>query len=250
MSWRRHVDVDVDRRLVRAEPGATLADVDTATQEHGLAVPIGVISATGIAGLTLGGGVGWLTRPYGLTADNLVAAEVVTADGTVVRTSETEEPELFWGLRGGGGTSVWGPPRVPGVPTRPVDPRRHLIYNRPKWTDALRAFRDWTPNLPDELTAIVTFLTPPPSWQLGDETLMIIGFAWAGTDGEEMNRAIAPLRRALAADVEVLEPTTWVAWQSAADELFPKGVPPTGRTRRSTSCRTGRSTPWWPARTP
>ena len=90
--------------------------------------------------------------------------------------------------------------------------------------DALHAFRDWTPDLSDELTAIVTFMTPPPSWELGDETLMIIGFAWAGTDGEEMNRVIAPLRRAVAANIEVLEPTTWAAWQSAADELFPKGV--------------------------
>jgi FAD/FMN-containing dehydrogenase len=222
---RRDVDVDVDRRLVRAEPGATLADVDTATQEHGLAVPIGVISATGIAGLTLGGGVGWLTRPYGLTADNLVAAEVVTADGTVVRASETEEPDLFWGLRGGGGNFGVGTAfEFRAYPLGPSINGGNLIYNRPKWTDALRAFRDWTPDLPDELTAIVTFLTPPPSWELGDETLMIIGFAWAGTDGEEMNRAIAPLRRAVASDVEVLEPTTWVAWQSAADELFPKGV--------------------------
>lgn len=222
---RRGVEVDVDRRIVRAEPGATLADLDSATQKHGLAVPVGVISATGIAGLTLGGGVGWLTRAHGLTADNLLGAEVVTADGMVVRASETDEPELLWGLRGGGGN--FGV--VTGFEFRAyqLGPSIHggnLIYGRPKWTDALRAFRDWTPSVPDELTAIVTFLAPPPSWDLGDQTLMFIGFAWAGTDGEEMKRVIAPLRRAVAADVEVLEPTTWLAWQSAADELFPKGV--------------------------
>ena len=170
---RRGVEVDPERRIVRAEPGATLADVDTATQEHGLAVPIGVISATGVAGLTLGGGVGWLTRAYGLTADNLVAAEMVTADGTVVRASEVGEPELFWGLRGGGGN--FGV--VTGFEFRayPLGPSIHggnLIYHRPSWTDALRAFRDWTADLPDELTAIVTFMTPPPSrpearWRIG-----------------------------------------------------------------------------------
>ena len=222
---RRGVAVDAERRTVRAEPGATLADVDAATQEHGLAVPIGVISATGVAGLTLGGGVGWLTRPYGLTADNLLAAELVTADGTVVRTSPSDEPELFWGLRGGGGN--FGVVTAFEFQAYPLGPAIHggnLIYHRPTWTDALRAFRDWTTNLPDSLTAIATFMVPPPSWEIGDETVLLIGFAWAGTDGDEMLRQVAPLRSAVAADVEVMEPTTWVAWQSAADELFPKGV--------------------------
>ena len=224
-SLMRGVEVDPERRIVRVEPGATLADVDRATQEHGLAVPIGVVSATGIAGLTLGGGVGWLTRPYGLTADNLVAAEVVAANGSVVRASEVEEPDLFWALRGGGGN--FGVVVAFEFRAYPLGPSAHggnLIVSRPKWADALRAFRDWTADLPDQMNGIVTFMTPPPSWELGGETLMIIGFAWAGQDRDEMLRVAAPLRETVQADAELLDPVTWVEWQSAADELFPKGV--------------------------
>ena len=99
----RAVEVDPVLRTVRAEPGATLADVDRATQPHGLAVPVGVVSATGVAGLTVGGGIGWLTRAHELTIDNLIAADVVTASGEIMRATGTENPDLFWGIRGGGG---------------------------------------------------------------------------------------------------------------------------------------------------
>src|SRR5688572_21084901 len=99
----RAVQVDVERRLVTVEPGATLADVDRATASQGLAVPLGVISGTGVAGLTLGGGVGWLTRTGGLSLDNLEAADIVTAAGEHLHASADENAELFWGLRGGGG---------------------------------------------------------------------------------------------------------------------------------------------------
>ena len=97
------VRVDPDARMVGAQAGVLLSEVDERTQEHGLAVPAGIVSHTGLAGLTLGGGIGWIMRKYGLTVDSLVSADLVTADGEFVRASEDENADLFWGLRGGGG---------------------------------------------------------------------------------------------------------------------------------------------------
>jgi FAD/FMN-containing dehydrogenase len=97
------VRVDPDKKRAYAEPGATLGDFDKATQEHGLATPLGINSTTGVAGLTLGGGIGWLTRKYGMTVDNLISVNVITADGKELRANENENPDLFWAIRGGGG---------------------------------------------------------------------------------------------------------------------------------------------------
>lgn len=219
------VRIDPVRRTVRVDPGVTLGGLDRETEPFGLAVPLGVLSSTGVAGLTLGGGFGWLTRAYGLTADNLTAADLVTADGLLVQASATQEPELFWGLRGGGGNfgivtsfefqaHLLGPQVFAGA----------LIYEQPRWVDALRALRAWTADLPDQLTSITSFIAPPASWGIGDRTLMMVGFAWAGSEAAEGERAIAPLRKALRPDVAIAEPTRWVAWQSSVDEVFPRGV--------------------------
>ncbi len=225
LSALSRVEVDPKARTVRVEAGATLADIDRATEPHALAVPIGVVSGTGIAGLTLGGGFGWLTRAYGLSVDNLIQAEVVTANGELVRTSATEHPELFWGIRGGGGNF--------GVVTSftfrayPLGPRilaGTFIYPKPRWTAALRAYRDWTAGLPDALTSIVTFMVPPPDWELGNEALMFIGFAWASPNVAEGQAVVERLRQAARPDVEVLDPVRWPDWQAAFDAILPKGV--------------------------
>ena len=219
------VTVDPDRREVRVAPGATLGDLDRATEPHGLAVPAGVVSATGVAGLTLGGGVGWLTRAYGLTIDNLLEADVVTAAGEQVHASPTENDDLFWGLRGGGGN--FGVVSSFTFQAHPLDMdffAGTFVYGDAHWAEALRAYAAWTVGLPDALTSIVTFMTPPPEFELGDDPLMFVGFLWAHGDRTEAEGVVDRLRTAAPPDGEVIEPTRWTAWQSAVDFMFPKGV--------------------------
>jgi FAD/FMN-containing dehydrogenase len=219
------VDVDPSSRLVRVEAGATLGDIDRATEPHALAVPVGVVSGTGIAGLTLGGGVGWLTRPYGLTIDNLVSAEVVLATGEAVRASADEHPDLFWGVRGGGGN--FGVVTSFTFRAHPLDPdvfAGTLIYERPRWSEALRSYAEWAADAPDEVTTLITFMVPPADWELGDRPLMFLGFAWAGSDRAEGEAVIDRLRAACAPDVAVLDPTRWLTFQTAFDAAMPKGV--------------------------
>ena len=218
------VEVDPEARLVRVGAGATLGDVDRATEPYALAVPLGVVSGTGVAGLTLGGGVGWLTRRHGLTIDNLVEAEVVLATGEGVRASATEHDDLFWALRGGGGN--FGVVTSFTYRAHPLDPdvfAGTLIYERPRWPEALRAYRDWTAELPDDLTTLVTFMVPPADWELGDEVLMFLGFAWAGPDHEAGRDVVDRLIAACPPDVPVLDPTRWTAFQTAFDAAMPRG---------------------------
>jgi FAD/FMN-containing dehydrogenase len=218
------VEVDPGTRLVRVGAGAKLADIDRATEPHALAVPIGVVSGTGVAGLTLGGGVGWLTRPYGLTIDNLVSADVVLATGEHVRASATEHPDLFWGLRGGGGN--FGVVTSFTFRAHPLDPdvfAGTLIYELPRWTEALDAYVEWTRDLADEMTTLITYMVPPPDWELGDRVLMLLGFAWAGADRAEGRAVIDRLQGASPPDIAVLDPTRWITFQSGFDSAMPTG---------------------------
>jgi FAD/FMN-containing dehydrogenase len=220
----RTVEVDPATRLVRVGAGATLADVDAATQAHGLAVPIGVVSGTGIAGLTLGGGVGWLARKYGLAIDNLVDATVVLANGETVTASAKDHPDLFWGLRGGGGN--FGVVTSFTFRAHPLGPdvfAGSLVYERDHWHGALTAYARWTADVPDELSTIVTFMVPPADWEMGDKVLMFLGFAWAGADRAAGEAAIDRFTSAAPPDVAVTDPTTWQTFQSGFDAAMPKG---------------------------
>src|SRR5689334_20357532 len=162
LSKMKAARVDPAARRVTIEGGATLADLDAATQAHGLATPTGINSTTGIAGLTLGGGIGWLSRKYGMTIDNLESVQLVTAVGEVIRASATEHPDLFWALRGGGGnfgvvTSMEF--RLHPVSTVFAGP---VLYPLDRATEALRLSRDFMATAPRELSAFFAFLIVPP----------------------------------------------------------------------------------------
>jgi FAD/FMN-containing dehydrogenase len=221
----RAVSVDPATNQVTVQGGATLADVDAATEPHGLAVPIGVISGTGIGGLTLGGGVGWLTRPYGLAADNLVSVELVAADGQVISASAEDHADLFWALHGGGGNfGVVTSFTFQAHPHGPQVLAGNLIYHPDNWARTWRALEVWTRDLPDAMTTITTTLTPPPVLELGDDPVLLVAFAWASPDRAQGQALADSLRAASAPDVEDVGDFRWVEWQSAVDVLFPKGV--------------------------
>jgi FAD/FMN-containing dehydrogenase len=198
LSPMRGVRVDAAGRRAVVDGGATWADVDAATQAEGLAVTGGLVSTTGVGGFTLGGGVGWLTRQYGLASDNLVGAEVVTADGSIVRASDSENADLLWGLRGGGGnfgvvTSLEFRlfrvgPTILGGP---------VFYPGEQVVDVLRNWRDATAAMPDDLTTLVSLGSAPPippipeAWH-GRAVATVIG-AYAGSIADGQAPA-APLR--------------------------------------------------------
>jgi FAD/FMN-containing dehydrogenase len=161
LSLMNHVDVDPGNRRVTVAGGCTLGDVDRATHDHGLAVPAGIISETGVGGLALGGGVGWLVRKYGMTCDNLVRATVVTADGRVLNAAAEENADLYWGLRGGGGNfGVVTAFEFQAHPVRNVVGGL-IIHPRAAARDLLRFYRDFTAAAPIELTAYCACLSTP-----------------------------------------------------------------------------------------
>jgi len=213
-------DVVVDPAARRAVcgGGATWAELDAATQQHGLATPGGFISHTGIAGLTLGGGIGWLTRMAGLSCDNLVAAEMVTADSQIVRASKHENPELFWALRGGGGN--FGVVTSFEFALHPVGPMVNLglfFFGLENGAQALRFARDYVETLPNEATAFLAIgLSAPPEPFVPEQyrfapghALLVVGFGSA----EEHAAIVAPIRKAVPPLFELVTPIPYVALQ-------------------------------------
>jgi FAD/FMN-containing dehydrogenase len=228
LSRFRDVDVDPAERTVRVGGGCTWGEVDKATGEHGLATPSGIISTTGVGGLTLGGGLGHLTRRCGLTIDNLLEADVVLADGRLVRASADEHPDLFWALRGGGGNfgvvtsflfRLHDVSTVIGGPTFwPVD----------QGAEVLSAYREFIPGAPRELNGFFAFHTVPPGPPFPEEIHLreVCGVVWcyAGADEEAAARAMAPLLDSLPEPLlHGPAPMPHAGLQGAFDALYPAG---------------------------
>jgi FAD/FMN-containing dehydrogenase len=228
LSQMKAARVDPVARRVTIEGGATLADLDAATQAHGLATPVGINSTTGIAGLTLGGGFGWLSRKYGMTVDNLESAEVVTAAGEVVRASATERPDLFWALRGGGGNF--------GVVTRfefrlhPVGPgvlSGLIVYPISAAKSVLRQYREFVAKAPDDLSVWAVLRQAPPLPFLPAEVhgtgIIALALHYAG-DPKLGEPLIEPLRKFGTPVGEHVGVQPYAAWQQAFDPLLTPGA--------------------------
>ena len=228
LSPMKSVRVDPVAKLARVEPGASLGDFDRESQAFGLTTPTGINSTTGIAGLTLGGGFGWTSRKFGLTSDNLVSADVVTADGAFLRASERENPDLFWALRGGGGnfgivTSFefrlhqLGPEVISGLIFHPLAEARRL----------LRQYREIAAEAPDELAVWFVLRNAPPLPFLPAEVhgTGVIAFAacYAGP-ADAAEKAMKPLRSLGKPIVDVIGPHSFAGWQTALDPLLTPGA--------------------------
>jgi FAD/FMN-containing dehydrogenase len=227
LSQMRSVQVDADRRVARVGPGATLGDFDREAQAFGLATPLGVNSTTGVAGLTLGGGMGWLSRRFGLTIDNLLAADLVLADGSFVTASEDEHPDLFWAIRGGGGNF--------GIVTsflfrlHPVDT---VVAGPTLWPieqadEVMRWYRDFITQAPEDLNGFFAFLKVPPAPPFPEElhTKTMCGIVWCYTGpADKADAVFAPVLEVGTPALHGVQPMPYPALQSAFDALYPPGM--------------------------
>jgi FAD/FMN-containing dehydrogenase len=218
LSGMKSVRVNPVTQTAQAEPGLTWAEFDHETQAFGLATTGGVVGSTGIAGLTLGGGVGWLHAKYGLTADNLISADVVLADGSFARASATENEDLFWGLRGGGGNF--------GIVTSfeyQLHPLTQVLagpvfHPAERAPEVLRFYREFTASLPDELSVYTGFLTDPEGNRLIGMVVNYVG------DIEEGERLIRPLREFGPPVADMIAPIPYTALQAMFDAAFPPAM--------------------------
>ncbi|HEX4323252.1 MAG TPA: FAD-binding oxidoreductase [Gaiellaceae bacterium] len=228
LSQMKGVRVDPGAQRAHVGGGATWLDVDHETQPHGLATTGGLVSSTGVGGYTLGGGIGWLMRAYGLACDNLVGADVVTADGQLVHASETENPDLLWGLRGGGGN--FGVVTQFELALHPVGPLVHagpIFYPAEAAVDLMRLFRDWAPDAPDEVTALVNLTSAPPlppipeAWH-GKPVAAFVGCSVGPV--EEAEAHVRAFRTVAEPIADLLGPMPYNVIQTLLDPLWGKGT--------------------------
>jgi hypothetical protein len=227
LSCMKGIRVDPIAQTARAEPGVTWGEIDQQTQAFGLALPGGIHSTTGIAGLTLGGGYGYLSRKYGLTIDSLLSADIVTATGQFLTASKTDNPDLFWGIRGGGGN--FGIVTSFEFKLHPVGPMvlsGMLLHPLTKAKDLMRSYREFIATAPDELYSFVNLMTAPYSSQLPTHIqgtpVMAIVLCYVGPieDGERM---IRPLRAIGPPEVDLVLPRPYVELQSMLNAGHPPG---------------------------
>jgi FAD/FMN-containing dehydrogenase len=228
LSSMNGVRVDLETGRATVGGGALWADVDHETQAHGLATTGGLVSTTGVAGFTLGGGIGWLMRKHGLACDNLIGADVVTADGRLVHASETENADLLWGLRGGGGN--FGVVTQFELQLHPVGPTVYagpIFYPAAAAGDLLRVFREWATDAPDEVTAVINLTTAPPlpvipeAWHGKKVAALIAVSAGPLSEGEAL---VAPFRAVAEPIADLLGPMPYHVIQTLIDPLWVKGI--------------------------
>ena len=227
LSLMKGIRVDPKARTARVQAGALLGDLDRETQPFGLAVPAGIVTHTGLAGLTLGGGIGWLMRKYGLTVDQLLAVDMITADGEFVKASESENTDLFWGIRGAGGNfGIVTEFEFRLNPVGPIVLSGPIFWPMEQSAKVLRFYRDWITDAPDELTTIVVHRRVPPSPAIPAEfhgmPVVTVGCCYAGSI-EEGEKVIRPMKEFGSPLLDLCMPKPFLAHQSMFDSSFPHG---------------------------
>jgi FAD/FMN-containing dehydrogenase len=227
LSPMKGVRVDPETRTARAQAGVLLGELDRETQAFGLAVPAGIVTHTGLAGLTLGGGIGWLMRKYGLTIDQLLSVDVVTAEGELVKASETENADLFWGVRGGGGNfGIVTEFEFRLNPVGPIVLAGPIFWPMEESSDVLHFYRGWIAEAPDELMTIVVHRKAPPlpfvPRGLHGKPIVGVVCCYAGAV-EEGERIVKPLKAFGSPVLDLCVPKPFLAHQAMFDPSFPHG---------------------------
>ena len=228
LSPMRSVRIDAKKRTARVEPGVTLGEFDKEAQAFGLATPLGINSTTGVGGLALGGGFGWLSRKFGFTVDSLLTADVVTADGALVQASAAENPDLFWAIRGGGGNfGVVTSFEFQLYPLGPSVTAGLIVHPFARARELLSKYRKVAAEAPDELTIWVVLRKAPPlpflPAEVHGQDILVFAVCYAG-DSTKADAALAPLRALGEPIADVIGVQPYAAWQTAFDPLLTPGA--------------------------